>query len=72
MLALQVFQFLLMYISVDGTIRAVKDKMKFSCLKIMFDTHEPTPDEQGILMKILESYFYIIGVLDKFQLELPE
>lgn len=55
-----------MFLSVGGTIAAISDKIKFNSLKILFNTHEPTPDEMGILMKILNNYFYILGVLGTF------
>lgn len=55
-----------MFLSVGGTIGAIEDKMKFNSLKILFNTHKPTPDDMGILMKILNNYFFLIGVLGTF------
>lgn len=55
-----------MYFSVGGTLTAIGDKVKLNSLKVLFDIHDPTPDEQGVLMKILNNYFFIIGVIGTF------
>jgi len=43
--AMTLLNLVLMYISVGGTVNAVQDKIKLNALKILFDTHDPTPDE---------------------------
>lgn len=55
-----------MFISVDGTIGAISDKIKFNSLKQLFKTNDPVSDEMGILMKIFNNYIFIIGVLTTF------
>lgn len=55
-----------MFLNVEGTRGAIKDKMKFNSLKILFNTHKPSPDDLGTLMKILSNYFFLIGILGTF------
>lgn len=41
-----------MQIAVSSTLSAIEDKIGFNSLKILFNTHEPTPDQNATLMKI--------------------
>lgn len=47
------YRLFFLYIAVSGTLYALEDKTRFNSLKVLFNTHEPTPNQNGILMKIL-------------------
>lgn len=57
---------MVMYITVEGTLLALQDKMKFNSLSILFNLYEPHYDEQGILMKIFSGYLYLLGIVSAF------
>lgn len=63
---LVMLQMVSLYLAVIGTISAMQDKIKFNTIKLLFNTGQPQTDEQGVLIKILQNYLYIVSAILTF------
>lgn len=55
-----------LFISASGTLNLIEDEICLNKLKILFNISKAKMDESGVLVKITQNYFFIIGSLMSF------